>query len=632
MTTKETWAERGRVRYMTGAYDNLHSDLVPRMAKEIDANLTLISFTGTAGEMEKWKWRLVKPFVRRAHDAGLKVAFYMKLTNINWKPMFHERPESRDWIMVYRDGSPALYGGDTDRYMGCLNNPGWRNFLKEMIGEAVEHLADGLFYDNYFIPRELKRGASEDEASASGWACYCDTCAELFRQYTAETLGWECALPPTPDWDDPVWQAFIEFRDKSLVDVTRMIVSHAKELKPDIVVYPNVCPPWFGGGGAKGSATNQIADLVDILLFEGNQQPRLERVGVAHRPFTAAVDWKYATALSDRPVFYRAHTPSGVYTEEQTKLGILEGFAFGGSYQIIRAGDMAKDGDKREAVKRCYAFVKKNEKHYADVKPVADVAILASTPTFNWYYPDRATRGAGLPQSIQGIAQALAELHIPFDVVLDEQLTPTLGYRAVIAPNVACMSDFQAETVAKYVEQGGALVATGDTSLYDERYRNRKDFALADLLGVHHGQPVRGTVKSPFGKGRAAYLPGTPEEDFWNSALPDSLALIEDAVSYAVQDQWLIRVNAPTTTLLNVTEKRDTGAMQLHLLNYESLTPALDIAVTIRRPDGKSLRSVTLLSPDTNDSVSLESTQDTKTASFTVPYVEVYDLVVLEWE
>ena len=67
MTAQKKWAERGKVRYMSGAYDSLHGDGTIKMAREIDANLVLLSFTGTAGEREKWNWKLVKPFVERAH-------------------------------------------------------------------------------------------------------------------------------------------------------------------------------------------------------------------------------------------------------------------------------------------------------------------------------------------------------------------------------------------------------------------------------------------------------------------------------------------------------------------------------------------------------------------------------------
>ena len=49
MTTIEKWAQRGTVRYMSSAYINLDGHTSIDIAREIDANLTLVSFTGTSG-------------------------------------------------------------------------------------------------------------------------------------------------------------------------------------------------------------------------------------------------------------------------------------------------------------------------------------------------------------------------------------------------------------------------------------------------------------------------------------------------------------------------------------------------------------------------------------------------------
>ncbi len=630
MPDQVTWAQRGKVRYMTSAYENLDGDRLIDLAKDIEANLTLVSFTGTTGERERWKWKVIKPFIERAHEAGIKVSTYMKTTSLQWKPMFHERPESKDWIMIYQDGSPALYGKDPERYMGCLNNAGWRGFLKEMIKEAVDIGVDGLFYDNHFVPRQLT--GSTDEGFAESWACYCDTCGEQFKAYTKKTLGWPCALPATPDWDDPVWQAFIDFRDESLVSVTRMIVDCAKELKPDIVVYPNVCPPWFSGGGAKGSATNEIADIVDILLFEGNTQPRLEIAGGLPRPINAAVDWKYATALTNKPVFTRAHAPDNVYTPEHSMLGIAESFAFGGSYQYLIANVLEQEDVKRAAVKRYYAFLKRNEKYYNDVTEPADVAILVSGPTINWFYPDQAAQSGQMPRSIQGISQALVELHIPFNVVVDKQVLQDHGYRVLVLPNVACMSDEQADAIERFVEGGGAVVATNATSLYDEKNRMRDDFALAKVFGLHHGELADGAVKNQLVRGLSVYLPGDPEEVFWREALPANREMIEDAMDYALQGDRQIRMDAPNTTVINIAEKADSDTTLVHLLNYDPKISATEIAVELRRPEGKSVDKVTVASPDFDGSEKLEATEDSTSVSFTVPHLSLYDLVMVDWK
>jgi len=59
------------------------------------------------------------------------------------------------------------------------------------------------------------------------------------------------------------------------------------------------------------------------------------------------------------------------------------------------------------------------------------------------------------------------------------------GLKVLALANEACMSDEQVEAVRRFVASGGGLVATYETSRYDEKGTPRGDFALADVFGVH---------------------------------------------------------------------------------------------------------------------------------------------------
>jgi hypothetical protein len=60
------------------------------------------------------------------------------------------------------------------------------------------------------------------------------------------------------------------------------------------------------------------------------------------------------------------------------------------------------------------------------------------------------------------------------------------GISVLILPNYGALSDAQASSLRRFVQTGGALIATGRSSLYDEWGQPRPDFALADLLGCHY--------------------------------------------------------------------------------------------------------------------------------------------------
>ena len=60
------------------------------------------------------------------------------------------------------------------------------------------------------------------------------------------------------------------------------------------------------------------------------------------------------------------------------------------------------------------------------------------------------------------------------------------------------LSDTQCDQLRKFVEKGGSLVATYETSLYDEEGKSRSDFGLSDVFGVSYSQGVEGPLQNSY--------------------------------------------------------------------------------------------------------------------------------------
>jgi hypothetical protein len=60
-------------------------------------------------------------------------------------------------------------------------------------------------------------------------------------------------------------------------------------------------------------------------------------------------------------------------------------------------------------------------------------------------------------------------------------------------PNIAVLSDLQCEQLRAYVHSGGSMMASFETSLYDENLQPRTEFGLADLLGISKAGEVIGS-------------------------------------------------------------------------------------------------------------------------------------------
>ena len=137
--------------------------------------------------------------------------------------------------------------------------------------------------------------------------------------------------------------------------------------------------------------------------------------------------------------------------------------------------------------------VGERERWLTRTTPLPWAGLLVSEQTRQFYaYKDIADRF--LPH-VYGAFRCGLETHLPLAPINDWDLTPEAlsRYAVLVLPNAAALSDAQTAAVRSYVQAGGGLVATGETSLCDELGRRRRDFALADVLGVDY----QGTPKAP---------------------------------------------------------------------------------------------------------------------------------------
>jgi hypothetical protein len=86
---------------------------------------------------------------------------------------------------------------------------------------------------------------------------------------------------------------------------------------------------------------------------------------------------------------------------------------------------------------------------------------------------------------------------VPFELVHDRNLDPDhpAGFRTLVLPNVAALSDAQCAQLGAFVRAGGGLVATYEASLFDEA--PAEDFGLAELFGASFAGRVAGPVGTP---------------------------------------------------------------------------------------------------------------------------------------
>ncbi|MFH5182468.1 beta-galactosidase trimerization domain-containing protein [Paenibacillus sp. TAB 01] len=162
-------------------------------------------------------------------------------------------------------------------------------------------------------------------------------------------------------------------------------------------------------------------------------------------------------------------------------------YANGGNAILnLSGGPIQGHQDQRgfPAVQSLYRFVADNQPYFNDDRSGANVAIVYSQDTLFYYGRDQPK--LNYVDAIRGAELALSDAHIPFDLISDAVVKRgDLGkYRAILLPSTACMSEETAEALRSYVQGGGNVIATFETSLFDTDGNRRSDFLLADLFGA----------------------------------------------------------------------------------------------------------------------------------------------------
>jgi hypothetical protein len=156
------------------------------------------------------------------------------------------------------------------------------------------------------------------------------------------------------------------------------------------------------------------------------------------------------------------------------------------------------DGRWLKPVEELYGWHYRNERYLRNEQPIARVAMVYSQQTATFYGGDQAR--AKVEDHTLGFYQALIEARIPFEMVHDRLLDAghTDQFRTLILPNIAALSDAQCAQLRQFVERGGSLVATYETSLYDEWGVRRRDFGLVDLFGLSATGPTKGPLRNSY--------------------------------------------------------------------------------------------------------------------------------------
>jgi Hypothetical glycosyl hydrolase 6/Beta-galactosidase trimerisation domain/TAT (twin-arginine translocation) pathway signal sequence len=380
-----------------------------------------------------------------------------------------------DWIAVDASGRSRRHWASPEMWVTCALGPYNFEFMTAVHKEIVTRYGvDGIFINRW----------------AGSGLCYCEHCQSNFRAATG------LDLPRSDDPQNPGRRAYILWQQDRLFELWRHWDAEVRKLSPDCRVIPNA-----GGGATSPLDMKVIGELAPTLFAD-----RQARSGVLPPWANGKAAKEYRAAMGKKPIggifsvgveeAYR--WKDSVQTEAEIRIWFADGVANGLRPWFTKFSGTLRDRRWLRVIEDLYRWHHQAEPYLRNQEPLARVGVVYSQQTA-WLYGGPAARQKVEDHAL-GFYQALVEARIPFEMVHDRLLAAERlnRFKTLILPNIAALSDEQCRQLTAFVERGGSLVATYETSLYTEWGARRNDFGLAKLFGASFRERAPGPMRNAY--------------------------------------------------------------------------------------------------------------------------------------
>ncbi len=444
------------------------------LAKEMGYNFLWLTFSvGYSNQLEQYQWDILKPYIAKCHEQGIRVAAYMSSCNMFVDDMFERVPESKEWLLKDDKGEPVPYGaaayarmGRTTRMMADITHPDWKAYLKTRIDAALALGFDALEYDN------------------THWAIQGAKSQEQYATFL-EKNGFN-------DTEETRYQ----FQNEVMQRLFLELYAYAREKKPEVVMFININRPLYTiervnsviateDGLEPGyyalTNTHEVGspDVLEPVFhdefLDDPQQPynpELLVTNIGRLRLLHGINDGWKPVLVEFGGRRNGHRLLNQFPPLAFQLAIGECNAALCSLQGYQEGLALRDLYQRkpevmksvEAAGIAHAFVKQHEDQFVGAKYVADVA----------YVMDDRLNG-------REFGTTLARHNVQFQVLFDDQVTPEnlKSFPCVVAYDAKLISDDALAALTGYANNGGSLVTLGETGVMTRWGQPRTENPLA---------------------------------------------------------------------------------------------------------------------------------------------------------
>jgi len=383
--------------------------------------------------------------------------------DLNWEDAVQAHPE---WFQRDAQGNAKASTEEPRLFQTCMFSTYMTDYMPAILREINSNYDVDAFYTNGWPPL------------GSFPVCYCNQCKQL---------------PPS---GTPVyWDKF----NQRLISIWKLYDGIAKEKKPSSFFFANL-----GGGVHAGPHLAQLGEICNWFQADnqgrGGEEEPVWGCSLQGRVCNAVLDGKMATNVtglwSTGPVRWRNSFKSPAEAQMWFNETLASGMV---PYLHFIGGEKGLGEDRRwqKFGREYFNWTARNDPHFTNKRSIADVGVVIGQRTQLFYHPPQ---GVAMRQYMDGMYYALLESRVLFDFVHEDrlELDRLKKYSALILPNTALLSDEQCSQLREYVSHGGSLLATFETSMYDEQNQRRSNFGLSEVFGIHPAGAVIGTRGNAF--------------------------------------------------------------------------------------------------------------------------------------
>jgi len=411
--------------------------------------------------------------VRAAHEDGLVVLARMD-SNRAHEDFYQAHP---DWFAVDVEGQPYKAG---ELYISCIDGPYYDRYLPQVLGEIIAWERPEGFTDNSWS------GLGRNQI------CHCEYSRERFREATG------LDLPSKKDWDDDAYRQWIEWSYARRVQVWELNNQTTKKAGGSDCLWLGMLGGDLISQGQSFRDIRKICQISEMVMLD--DQSRSIDIGFHEnaeigKRLHGLLGWdkiipESMATYQRSPTFRKASAPA-----PEARLWMYSGFAGGIQPWWHHVGAYQWDRRQFQTEVPVYQWYAKHQEFLVNRQPVATVGVVYSQRNADFYGRDQAREQVARPY--YGMIQALVQRRIPYiPIHIDDVDQYGSALSVLVLPNLAALTELQCQAIRRFVERGGNLLATGETSLYDEWGKKKSEFSLADLFkvrfsGNYHGSTGR---------------------------------------------------------------------------------------------------------------------------------------------